>query len=522
MTRRQSLSGPAALMVGSRLVSIALGLAMIPLMVHALGRGGFGAWTILLSCAAVWGELQIGMPAALRKHLSVALNDADEAETTRTASAVLLCLLGVYGVAAPLSLTVAPGLAVWLRVPETTAFSPGGLLALFLFAASARSVLQVGTLSLEAARRFHAVAALSTLQPLLSNACATATALLTRDLAWTSVAFWLAQIAVVGAAFARSRRELGWRFRPSLVDGRRIRVLIGFGLRAQVHEWAKVANFHLGKFVIVRVLGLAPAALYEVANRSALALKSVPSSGMDTFLPTAAIQAAQAVPSGDRLRRMATLSAYAAIAFFGIPLVVAPVFLYAWLGELGHAARWAFVLLGAAAAIELLAMPLGTLVQASGRPGIQARAGLVSVLVNVPVTVGLVWALGVEGAAIGSAIAAAAGFSMLVRGANRALGPDVATVVRQTAARFWPLVAGCVAWGAAVHISFARWYAASPGLRDDAGTRALAAFAALGLSVACLATLAGIKLLFVGIDEDEREVVRRVEAALTARGVGES
>lgn len=410
MTAR-GLAGPAALMMVCRLLNMAVGLAMIPALVHALGGQAFGAWAILLSVSAFWSELELGLSPALVKHLSVALHTGKPGEATRVVSAALSVLAAVYALAVPLALLGGRGLAEWLRLPATPSLAPSGLLATVLVGAALRSVLLTGTYSLLAARHFGAVAALSLLQPMVSNLVATFTALATRDLGLTLLAFWAAQLAVVGVGFGEARRRLGWRFEPAAVDATTLRGLLSYGLRVQVHEWAQTVNFQFDKLVIVRLLGLWPAALYEVANRSVLALRSIPASGIETFLPTASIEAAEGGSAGERLHRMAVLSAYGILVFFAVPLAIAPVFLYAWVGEMGYISRWTFVALGLGASANLFALPLATLAQASGRPGLQARAAFVSMLVNVPLSLALVRVWGVEGAALGTAVAMVVGFA---------------------------------------------------------------------------------------------------------------
>jgi len=69
---------------------------------------------------------------------------------------------------------------------------------------------------------------------------------------------------------------------------------------------------------------------------------------------------------------MAVLSAYGTLVFFAAPLAIAPGFLYAWVGEMGYVSRWTFVALGLGVSANLFALPLATLAQASGGPGLQA------------------------------------------------------------------------------------------------------------------------------------------------------
>jgi O-antigen/teichoic acid export membrane protein len=489
---------------------MAVGIAMIPLLIHSLGGQGFAAWAILLSCSAVFNELQMGMHSALVRDVAVANRRAPEDIARLWASAVAF-LVAIHAAALPLVLAAAGHVAEWLRLPTVGRWHPGIALMVVYVSVAARSALITGNFVLFAAARFYQAAAISLAQAFVSNATATLVALLTRDLAATLVAFWAAQLVVVGIGFVVARNA-GWKLRSSLVDVGLIRRLLQYGVRVQLSEWAQIINFQFDKFVVVRVLGLWPAALYEVSNRSVLALRSIPASGMETFLPVATgASAGEDVIAG--ARRMARLAVYGILLFFAAPLAVGPVFLYAWVGEMGYVSRHVFAFLVVGAAANLLVLPLSTLAQAAGRPQVQARAAIASILLNVPLSLTLVRLWGVEGAALGSSLAMVVGMAVLLREASKALGRDVVSVVTRTLVRHWPLALVCVVWGVAVRVGFDRWLnATSIPVRYLRSQRAVAGVVALGLYAGCVVTLVLFKRNLLGLDHDERELVARLAA----------
>jgi hypothetical protein len=261
--------------------------------------------------------------------------------------------------------------------------------------------------------------------------------------------------------------------------------------------------------VIVRLIGLWPSALYEVANRSVLALRSIPASGLPTFLPVFAGGGAGA----EAPRRMALVALYGILLFFAVPLVVAPVFLYAWVGEMGYVSRHVFACLAVGAAANLLALPLATLAQAAGRPDVQARAAGASILLNIPLSIGLVQVWGVEGAALGSALAMLLGTGVLLREARVAIGAKAVSAVGGTVVRHWPLALVCLVGALAVHTLFNDIVAGmSIEVRYGLRPRAVAGVAALLMYGACVAILLLVKLRFVGIDAEERRIHGRLTA----------
>jgi O-antigen/teichoic acid export membrane protein len=503
-------AGPASLFVAARVVNMLVGLAMIPLLIHSLGGQGFAAWAILLSCSAVFGELQLGIHTALVREVAITDRSAGVA-VSRLWSSGMGFLVVVHAAAFPFVVSAARSVGEWLRLPNVGPWHPGTAVTLVFACVAVRSVLMTGGFALFASGRFGQAAALSLAQALASNTAATVIAWRTRDLAATLVGFWGAQLAVVAVGVVLAR-AVGWRPRIDFVSARVIRRLLAYGLKVQLAEWAQIINFQFDKFVIVRVLGLWPAALYEVSNRSVLALRSIPSSGMDTFLPVAT----RHVRGGEDVaapRRMTVLALYGVLLFFAAPLVVAPLFLYAWVGEMGYVSRHVFAFLALGATANLLALPLAALAQAAGRPDVQAHAAVASILLNVPLSLALVRVWGVEGAALGSSLAMLLGVIVLFHQARGALGREAVASVVATLVRHWPLAITCLAWGVAVHLAFGRWFeTTSIQLRYGLVLRAQAGGLALALYVCCLLTLVVAKLRLGGFEPEEQQMLARIAA----------
>src|SRR5690349_3151810 len=117
----KSFAAPAAFFVGARLANMAVGLAMIPLLIHFLGGIGFATWAILLSLSIVFAELQLGIPTALTREVAI----APEPSATGLWSSAAVLLIGIYSALMPLVALVAFFLGDWLRLPLVGAFRPG-------------------------------------------------------------------------------------------------------------------------------------------------------------------------------------------------------------------------------------------------------------------------------------------------------------------------------------------------------------------------------------------------------------
>src|SRR6185436_19586293 len=150
----------------------------------------------------------------------------------------------------------------------------------WVFAATAlRAFLKPGTLALYAARRFPEVALVSLLQPLCANVAAMAAAWLSGRLDIALIAYWSAQLFVLGVTFVLSRRMCVPNITRDSLNTEKLRELCVFGFASQMEGWAQFVNFQFDKFIIAGLVGLWGVAPYEVANRAVVALRSVPASG---------------------------------------------------------------------------------------------------------------------------------------------------------------------------------------------------------------------------------------------------
>jgi O-antigen/teichoic acid export membrane protein len=508
-TARRGFAAAAGLYVSARVVSMTVGLATIPVLVHSLGGEGFAAWALLLSCSVVFSELHLGVYPALMRAIAAADHSGEQGVSRLWASA-LGALATLYLAAFPAVLAGSRPVAEWLRLPMIGVWHPGAAVVFVFAAVFLRSLLTTGALVLFASALFRKTAGLSVAQSVLTNASAAAAAWLTRDLRVTLVVFWSAHLAVEGAGFVWAL-SMGWRPRLRLVSVDVIRKLLAYGMRVQLSEWAQMVNFQFDKFVIARVLGLWPAALYEVSNRSVLALRSIPSSSMDTFLPIVARGRTEGADVVTDARKMAFLALYAILLFFAAPLAVAPLFLFAWVGEMGYVARHVFAFLIVGAGANLLAQPLAALAQAKGDPRAQAQAAGTAILLNVLLSLMLVRVWGLEGAALGSSIAMLFGSMVLFRRARHAVGDHVVTAVTDILQKHWSLFLCCVVWGVTTHLAFGWWIeVTSVTVRYELSNRLMAAGATAILYGACVATLLLLKLRMHGLSPEEEQLLGRI------------
>ena len=381
-----------------------------------------------------------------------------------------------------------------LQFPDGIWMSGGQMIVLIYAAVAVRALFQFGGLSFNAARRFRALAAVSFLQSFVSNCAAIIAAIWTSRVDATLVAYWSAQLATTAFTCLAASRLFTGAVAPVLPRLGTMRELVGHGLKIQVYELAQIINFQFDKFLIASLMGLWAVAPYEVANRSVLALRSIPSSALDWFLATAAIGRESGDDIWPRYESATRLAATAVMVFMVAPLAVAPLFLYAWTGEMGYVARWVFLGLVLGAAGNIIALPAAAMAQAAGRAGLQARSALASMLINIPLSLVLVLKWGLAGAAAGTAIAMLGSSSLLLWQVHRAYEKPLSATMR-ILWEFWPLLLVCAICAALLYLPFEHWVASlDPGIRYSRKMRVYPAALAGVAYVICLATMAVVHI----------------------------
>lgn len=505
----QATLRPAGLLVSARIANITVALGMIPVLVHFLGGEGFAAWALLLALSAAFSAFEMGMAPTFVK-LAAPLIQQRNWEQVNSVTGHVAAILGLaFIAAAPFVLLFSGAIAQSLHLPDSQWLTAREMIIFVFLAVAARAVLQLGALTFNAARRFGALAGFSFAQSFAANCAATAAAALTGRVDVALAAYWTSQLVVLACAAVAARRYFASVQHVGLPRVATLRSMLNHGLKIQVCDWAQIINFQFDKFLLASFMGLWTVAPYEVANRGVLALRSIPISGLDSFLATAAINRESGQDPWPRYLAFTRLAADAALVFLVLPVIIAPIFLYAWTGEMGYAARWAFLLLLLGAAANILAMPAALLAQATGRADIQARSALVSLLINVPLSIFLVHEWGMTGAAAGTAIAMLTGSVMLMVQVHRAHARPVGATL-QRLAYAWPIVVGALVCGVVVYAGFEAWLITLDSVARYAwSTRLLLAALALSGYAACLGALVMVLLHRGSLLPDHVQVLTR-------------
>ncbi len=212
--------------------------------------------------------------------------------------------------------------------------------------------------------------------------------------------------------------------------------LFGFGWRTQVSRLANLITFETDVLIITFVLrDLQLAGLYKIGLELANKMRQAPVVMMSALIPAAAQLDAQ--QDGERLVRMYVRGTkYVAAAAIPLSAFVAGgagLLMTAWQGgaaEMGVAVGVLRVI-AAGYLANILPGPGVAVSLGMGRAELQMYSGLVSMVSNIALTIGLVFAFGFWGVPAGTVLSMALSWAWFARSMRGAIGVGVAELWRE-------------------------------------------------------------------------------------------
>lgn len=387
-------------------------LVLTPFVVRTLGPSGYGVWVLLAQLAAWSTLLELGVQAALAKHVAQArgLGDTRMLASFVGSAAVfyLLVALAVLGVAAGM----APHLASWFNLGSTDTREAASAF-LILGGSTALTILSlVFSATLKGCLRFDVLALVGMVSHLV-RAMAVVVALGLGagivGLAWASLTS--SCIVLTGAAYF-ARREIGPSGRmPLHVSGEALRRLLGFGLFSMISLSGWYLAYASDPVIAGRLLSPGEVAQLGLGLSVTAMISGVIGAFAQSFMPVASSLQAGGAP--ERLRSAYLLGTrwclLLSLPCLALALGWGPDLLEVWVGrELGAPA-------GSLLGLLLLAQ-LPTLANSVGFQiglgiGLHRHAALLSLaegIVKVIVAATLAARFGTSGIVLGSLVASMA------------------------------------------------------------------------------------------------------------------
>jgi len=438
------------------LVAIGTGLVLTPVLLHHLGVGGFGLWSVLSTGASYLGILDAGVATTLVSRVARLRASGEHHEL----ESVLASAKAFY-----LASSVAVGIVVSLVVPFLgrlldlghTGVGPAQLALLLLggstvatfVASSGASTLFGGgrgdrlgllTLALNTASRLGQVAVAAAGGSLVGVVGVTT---------FASVVGALGVILLARQTFPELSAPLRLARWATLVD------VLRSGRRNATVAISGAISFQLDTVVLGLILPIAMVTPYGIALRVTNLIRALATRGTDMLFPTLAHTHAKG--DAERTFRVysAALLATLAIALPAEVAVVAlgPQLLRLWLGSVPSQTYVVLVALGAVFLLELPAHQSFVLLTAIERNRFLARVGPPVALLNLGLSVAATYRFGPVGPALGSlpqvVLLGAIGLPVLV---CRVLGVPAGLLLRQVLLPVAALALGSGLAGLGMHM----------------------------------------------------------------------
>jgi O-antigen/teichoic acid export membrane protein len=384
---------------------------LAPLMISRLGLDAFGVWAVTGAFATYAGLLDLGVGRSISRFIAV--YDA-AGERHRIDECVGLGLVTTTAVGAATAAVVAVAAPL---VSDQLGVLGSGEMRLVLLSSVAiwtvngyEGVLTAVGIGL---RRMVPPNVAMTIAVSINFAFSVAALLLSSNLVVYALANAAAGAVALAPTFLAMRHV--WRAPYAALPSRAlVKEVLSFSAKNQIGWFADLINFQTDKVIIALMVDIRAAAVYEIASRVVLAVRSVAVLTVSAMIPTTA---ARIVEEGRQvigaIYRPYTLKT-CAISFplFTLSSVSAPFLLVAWLGRAPGDAALLVPFLTLAYFVNITTAVGTTTAIGAGYPGVASANSVLIAVLNVALTVALAPLFGLWGVVAGTFLAVTLG-SML-------------------------------------------------------------------------------------------------------------
>lgn len=381
---------------------------LAPLMLSRLGLDKFGVWAVTGAVATYAGLLDLGVGRSLARFIAI-YDAADRPERIRECVGFGLIVVAVVGIAAlAVAAAIAPLLSASLGVLSTGEMRLVAMASVAIWTFNgAQGVLDAVGVGL---RQMVPPNVAMTIGVTINFAFSVAALLYSTDLVVYAFANAAAALLAIGPCFFAMRylwRRPYWAW-PSRVL---VKEVLVFSLKNQVGWIAELINFQTDKVVIAMAVDIRAAAVYEIASRVVIGVRSAAILTVSALIPTAA---ARIVEEGrgvvaQMYRRYTLRSCSISFPLFALSSAAAPFLLVAWLGEAPGDSELLVPFLTLAYAVNITTGVGSTIAIGAGHPGMVAANSLLIAAMNVVFTVALAPIFGLWGVVAGTFLALTAG-----------------------------------------------------------------------------------------------------------------
>lgn len=489
MGLQRTLARNTSFNILGRCLEALLGLVLIRYMWARITPAEYGLWSLIGAFTGYVALLDFGVGSAYAKFIAGHAAKDDNDAVSRVVTTGLLFYLGLSAVLLAITWPLIPrALSFGMDHGWFTLSDPGEIIRLLRWTVALYALSTcIGPFSAvqSGLQRMDIVNILgfgSSIVRLIATVVFLEMGLALQGLIYAS----LTTLLVFGIVSAWSSKRLlpSLRVSPRYIDRATFASLFSFGWRTQVARLSNLIMFETDKIVVGVLFGrLDLVGRYDLGVNLANKVRQVPALIFSALLPAAA--ELDAVGDDTRLRAL-YLRSTKYVAVTTIPLLLftvatADLLMRVWMGEGFEQAAWVLRIIALGYIANILPGAGVSIALGKGRADLQMNAGLISMGVNIALTVGLYLLIGFWGIPIATSVSMLVSTAWFFWAVESEIGLGKRRLVRE--AFLWPSVATapgfvlCVVidQAAIVHASF--WSAAAALL--VAGT----AFSALFLLV---------------------------------------
>lgn len=389
---------------GSVLLGYMFSFLLAPIMISRLGLDKFGIWAVTGAVATYAGLLDLGIGRSLARFVAVFDAEGDDGKIRQCVGLGLLAVTAVGGAALAAAAAVAPLLSDQLGVLSTDEMRVVAMSAVGIWTLNGYqdvlNVVGIGKRQMVPPNVSHAIG-VSLNFAFSIAALAASTSLVVYALANAAAGL----VAVVPAFFAM--RYLWVAPYAELPSRAIVKEVLSFSVKNQIGWIADLVNFQTDKVIIAVVVDVRAAAVYEIASRIVMAVRSAAILTISAMIPTAA---ARIVEEGrgvvaEMYRRYTLRSCSISFPLFMLASVSAPFLLVAWLGRAPGDSELIVPFLTLAFLANMTTGVGSTIAIGAGHPGLVSLNSVLVAAMNVVFTIALAPLFGVWGVVGGTFLA---------------------------------------------------------------------------------------------------------------------
>lgn len=398
---------------GARIAAISIVLLTTPVLINHLGGEAFGLLTIVAALPAYAGLLDFGIGAGLVKHFTEysEYGDLNGVRQVMTLSLSVYVLLGI--VLTPIIYLLAPDVVHLLKMSEEFSHTIELSIVIMFLYLICSSIGGVFTARLISLHRMNVTAVIGLLGQIIYAALVFAVIPISPTVltaVWLNVVPLVVTSLISYAAVLRMDKRICCN--PLRISRSLIRKLFAFGGWMQLNSLSVLVNLEADKLIIAIFLNVATVTPYQIGNRLASLNRIIPFQMLMALMPSATMIQVDKTRKEDVEKFYREMSRYLMLITLmvtGFTAIIADRLIITWIGRPYPQATFIVIALGFSFAINNLTGVGTNIVKAAGQPRYEAYYAVVSMLLNIGLTIALAPTFGLAGILAGTIIGSSIG-----------------------------------------------------------------------------------------------------------------